>query len=481
MIYYRKGRKFVKKNVKKYLLSEFLGIKKGKEYSTLPVNYTDKCFNFAMNASKLKEGYGVKELKATDGGVYEEPRATIDRVYAYPSSRRNEREIIVSAEDIVYSLNEEEKYWRVHNLFPSHEEGALTTVDERPAILVPKLNKGIYIYDGFNFTDAKVNIAPTAMCSHYGRVFAVDKNDEYRLIFSDTGDPTNWNVSLDEGGQIYMDVDDGRILKLVSHGGHLYIFREYAIYRLTAYGDQRDFVMKKVVNTTAKVWKNSVTLCDNRIIFLTRVGAYQFDGYSVSEIMKDYSSYIAKITGKPYGSFFNGKYYLAHRSETDAKAGVTVEASETDTDGEMNDALLVYDTRNGEISLSSDVYIKNMQPLKSRDGEEYLLAVGYSLRKLGYIDSGSEYFEKPIEKIWESPPIDFLSPNEEKEIDGISIPESGSYVLGITADSSIRRDFQIDGRKKYIPIGIRGKSFVFTIRAKCGSGDIASPYVYVKS
>lgn len=479
MIYYRKGRKFVKKNVKKYLLSEFLGIKKSREYSTLPVNYTDKCFNFTMNASKLKEGYGVKELKATDGGSYDESQASIDRVYAYPSSKRNEREIIVSAEDIVYSLNEEEKYWRVHNLFPSHEEGALTTVNERPVILVPKLNKGIYIYNGFNFTDAEVKIAPTAMCSHYGRVFAVDKNDEYRLIFSDTGDPTNWNVSLDEGGQIYMDVDDGRILKLVSHGGHLYIFREYAIYRLTAYGDQRDFVMKKVVNTTAKVWKNSVALCDNRIIFLTRVGAYQFDGYSVSEIMKDYSSYIATIDGKPYASFFNGKYYLAHKTVTDAKRSLAT--AEENTDGEINDTLLVYDTRSGDIALSKNVYIKNMQPLKSRDGEEYLLAVGYSLHKLGYVDCSSEFFEEPIEKVWESPKIDFLSPNEEKEIDGISVPDGGSYVFGISADGSIRRDFQVNGRSKYIPIGIRGKSFVFTIRAKSGSGDIASPYVYVKS
>lgn len=480
MISYRKKGKFVKKNVKKYLLSEFLGLRQGKENSTLPANYTDKCFNFTMQDSRLKEGYGVKKLKSVDGDDYEPTQYTIERIYAYPSNKRNERELVLSAEDVIYRLKESEKYWQFQNLFPSHEEGALTTVDERPVLLIPKKNKGIYIYDGFNFSDAEVNIAPTAMCSHYGRVFAVDKNDEYRLIFSDVGDPTNWNVSLDEGGRIYMDVEDGRILKLISHGGHLYIFREYSIYRLTAYGDQRDFVMKKVANTTAKVWKDTVALCDNRIIFLTRAGAYQFDGYNVGEIMKGYSSYLTGIVGKPFGSFFNGKYYLALKNKySDGKN--SVEGSDNVSNDDINDTLLTYDTQSGDVSLSSNVYIKNMQPLRSRDGEECLLAVGYSLYYLGYVDKGSGFFERPVEKIWESPRIDFLSSGEEKEIDGISVPEGGSYVFGISADGSIRRDYQVDGRKKYIPIGIRGKSFVFTIRAKSGSKDILSPYVYVKS
>lgn len=52
-------------------------------------------------------------------------------------------------------------------------------------------------------------------------------------------------MSPDEAGFINFSDECGDVIKVVSFSNYLYVFREYGIFRLTAYGDQNDFCLKR--------------------------------------------------------------------------------------------------------------------------------------------------------------------------------------------------------------------------------------------
>ena len=81
----------------------------------------------------------------------------------------------------------------------------------------------------------------SSMALHYERLFATVDGEKNSVWFSDDLDPTNWSMSLDEAGFIELIDERGALLKVVSFLDYIYIFREYGISRLTAYGDQTSF------------------------------------------------------------------------------------------------------------------------------------------------------------------------------------------------------------------------------------------------
>lgn len=85
----------------------------------------------------------------------------------------------------------------------------------------------------------------TSVAVHNERVFGTVSGVNNQVWFSDDFDPANWNVSLTEAGYINFADDLGQAIKAVSFQGYLFVFREYGIMRLTAYGDQSDFVLKR--------------------------------------------------------------------------------------------------------------------------------------------------------------------------------------------------------------------------------------------
>ena len=113
------------------------------------------------------------------------------------------------------------------------------------------------------------------------------KQDEYRLYFSDDFDPANWQISLKEGGYISFDTQMGKVVKVVSFAGHVYLFFEHGVMRLTAYNLQTEFNLQKLYLSPGAIYPSTVAVCGDRILFAASDGIFVFDGVSIKKVMEE--------------------------------------------------------------------------------------------------------------------------------------------------------------------------------------------------
>ena len=123
--------------------------------------------------------------------------------------------------------------------FDSDPVGVPYNYNGRNVMIFSKSGGGICIFDGTKLTIVPDAPEITSMCIHFERLFVTTPGYRNTLWFSDDFNPTNWNVSLTEAGFIEMDDPGGDLIKVVSFGDYLYVFRSFGITRISAYTDQR--------------------------------------------------------------------------------------------------------------------------------------------------------------------------------------------------------------------------------------------------
>ena len=171
-------------------------------------------------------------------------------------------------------------------------------------------NAELKIYDGTNVITVSSAPKVESMCVHGERLFLTDSSNHNSLWFSDDFDPTNWNVSLSEAGFIDMIGEKGRLLKVISFGGYIYVFRSYGITRVTAYGNQKSFSVADLFVSSGKIRGESITVCGDCVLFFASDGLYRFDGLSAARISDAYKESIDFSFGKVRGAYYNGRAYF---------------------------------------------------------------------------------------------------------------------------------------------------------------------------
>lgn len=180
--------------------------------------------------------------------------------------------------------------------------------DGEDVFLISSVQDGLFIIK--NETPYVNTEAPkfSSIEIHGERVWGSVNGKSSEVWFSDDLSPINWNVSATEAGHINFTGELGDVIKLVSFLNYLFIFRENGIYRLSAYGDQSDFELKKVFTDTGRIYKDSIVMCGNKIVFYAEDGLFAFDGYSVTGIAKELPSVAEEET--LIGAYKNECYYL---------------------------------------------------------------------------------------------------------------------------------------------------------------------------
>ena len=84
------------------------------------------------------------------------------------------------------------------------------------------------------------------MCLHYERLFAVVGGERNRLAFSANLEPTDWTEDLSSGGFIEMQDERGGLNRVISYNDYIYVFRDFGVARVSAYGDQTDFSVSQL-------------------------------------------------------------------------------------------------------------------------------------------------------------------------------------------------------------------------------------------
>lgn len=427
------------------------------------------CYNFDYTDGGLKCGVGVKQLEILVGDKHYVPAPPKNlipkKVFYYKRYdddllKRDDRILVYYADGSIYE-------WKIYG-----GSGEMTKVTDLNFSSVPfsvnyRLNSEDVIlfstkdyscmYDGSTVSEFT---APhiTSLCVHNERLYATTGNSETELWFSKTFDPTNWNVSLDEGGFIDFRTKAGRLIKVVSFGGYLYAFANYGIFRISSYGDQLETVVDAVYLNSGRIYKNSVTECGKYVVYLAEDGFYRFDGSNSYKIMTELDEYLRGVDNEDVSAIYhNGKFY----------ATVTVK-----NDGKLSKTVVCYDLNGRDFYLAKGL---NAYDFEKIDGDEFsflaILVEGYS--DLATLSDDGAKFGLPLTKLWRSYPNDF-DVFTKKTLSYVSLYCKGVITLEFESDEGKKTvEFFGGNSRKRAKIGLRGNDFTVTVKSRSKNAEVS--------
>ncbi len=258
----------------------------------------------------------------------------------------------------------------------------------------------------------------TSLTVHNERVFGSVNGSQNQVWFSDDFNPVNWSVSSDEAGYINFSDECGEVIKVVSFLNYLYIFREYGIFRLTAYGEQSEFMLKKVFTDTGRIVKHSIELCGDKIVFYADEGLFAFDGYEVTRIAKELMP--LNRTHLAYGAYLEDCYYLA---------------CDILEDEGHNNAVVRYRFSDKSISVLYGYDVRVLKSVRVHNGSQ-VLCVFSSGGALGMMSESGKVMGVPTLKEYASPCNTLSSPSV-KTVRKVSFQTDSPVTLRVRTDDKV--------------------------------------------
>ena len=317
-----------------------------------------------------------------------------------------------------------------------------------------------------------------SMCVHYERVFAILDGTGKKLAFSANLDPTNWDDNLDDAGYIEMADERGRLIKVISFNDYVYVFRENGVTRVSGYGDQLQFSVTNMFVTNSLIYGETVTVCENKVLFLARDGVHVFSGASAYKLDLGIEKLFEGVyNDNAKGLFWNGRYYLACRLNFNDGEVIGQE-----NENYKNNALLEIDTKTYELKIMRGVDISDM--IAVEDGQvSKLIATfrGEHIDKLGMLDESGELFGTPLKKVWVSPFSNLGYPGKLKRIKELTIETAEDCSVKIRTEREEKMyDVKLSEHPQRIRTDVTGeKAEISFISNGSGNLKISCPTVTI--
>ena len=496
MFYYKT---LLKKNVTDYKItfSAFAsGMTSEVDEGILSYKYAKRCYNYKVESGALKDGIGFEPLtlpKSRDNPSDErtivmEPGQKVEKMWLYTYFDQEKKQADYK---ILYYNNGKIRWMNIYSL--SIYTGILASViyntsvpnainyrlDGEDWIIFSSPTDGMWKYN-VDYMAQRVENGPSlvSMCLHYERLFAIlEDGERHRLTFSANLDPTNFNASLNEGGFIDMQDDRGRLIKVVSFNDYVYVFREFGVARVSAYGDQTTFSVTQLFASSSKIYANSICVCGDIILLLTRDGLYSFNGSTTSKITLGVESLFEGIVNEDCASVYhNGKYYLALRLNFDDGEKI---GCENYADGYVNNAIIELDLKTGDISITRGVDVCSM--LLVDDGEICKLLAcfnGEHAKDIGQMTHDGKFFGTPLKKCWVSPKSNLGYPTQVKRIKEVFVKTKSPCEVKITTEST-SKTFSLEGSNvtQRLRPNIFGEQVEVSFISESEDTDISCPYI----
>lgn len=444
-----------------YPIISFAGFDAETKEDGLPLNYATYGYNIRMRNGVLTNGIGI-EYPNFNGENFPDISYELSKVsklffykhFDYNSGEKNDRVIALLGNKQVYQgfLNSE-RFTCINDFnFSSTNVTFLNYYHNNADYLIGISDKNeMKMYDGNVVTNA--NGIPNLIdaCVHYGRIFGVVAKSS-RIYFSAVLNPTDWSESLGAGGYITLTDEGGQIKRIINFKDALYIFREYAIHKLTAFGEQTDFNLSKVFISNNQIYTNTAAVCNDRIIFLADDGFYSFDGYVCKKILRGIFPLLAD-NRYSNGCYFNHKYYLASKIRAD-----NVKVGDEDSVYPLkNNAVIIYDLDLGEVSIFRGGDIKGFLPVSLENVNRLFVYFNNTPRMyaIGQICDTGKFFNTKLHKKWQSPVTNFEKLSKDKVLKRIYLTASAPITLRAKLDNDYDFALFSSNRAQMIPVNIR--------------------------
>lgn len=434
----------------------------------------EKTFNFCFSDGALKDGTGISNLSLpySDGDAYpvlpsglKPKKCYYYKRFDYTSSVEDDRLLVLCNDGYVYSyaIGMNGQFEKVEALYFTKTPGAVCYKYNGDDVMIFSSGTCFKIYDGENVTVVDGVPEVTSMCMHSERLFVTTGGEQTSLWFSDDFDPANFYLSLDQAGFIDFQDSRGRLLKVISFNNCVYVFRNYGITRLSAYGDQSEFYATGLFLGSGRIFKNAIVDCGNRIVYLAEDGFYSFDGYYAVRILKSYDKYLLGVdNSQACGKFFNGKLYIAMRMKIN---------------GSELDVLFVYDTASESSYVMDGLGVKDMEIIAA-NGFSRLAMLSENSNYIGMLYKKAECFQTPLNKVWASNFSDF-GIDREKTLVKISLFTNVNVQITVRSDRGEKTlSVSGDARRQAVPVRLRGNTFSVELKSSAPKAEISKVALY---
>ncbi len=411
--------------------SDFLnGINTQYDDSIMPIRYALECSNFSTDKGVLKTGLGLKKLVLPisiddpEGGVemvedFEdaEPLKVMHFRFWEPNANEQQNRILIYLSDgrIIWR-----RMYDNFNLYIVLPNLTFTSV---PNLLNYRLNDdkdiGIFMSKtdhlkvwGPKFSIMEIEDAPlmTSMCLHFERLFATVEGKNTSIWFSDSMDPTNWNVSSTEAGYFHLYDTLGGANKIISFNNYLYIFRDFGITKVTAYAEQSSFTVSNIYTSSNVIFADTACICGDNVFFLASDGLYGFDGAGVKKLNLNFEGIFDGVdNSKAQSEFHKNCYYLLCNTKYSS-------------DEDYLGTLLELNVETGALSLLTGYKFVSMTAIRNDLVEKLIVIIRNNQENiLTQLTHDGLVLGEATTKKWKSAMTDLGEPNKIKTIKSISL------------------------------------------------------------
>lgn len=453
-------------------------------------------YNFDWEDGVLKDGLGVRDLVFH----YAEYNQNATKTITSPTAntyikgcwffKKWDRFVkVYSSYLIVYTSDKKFYYNNYHSndsnltLIPNLEftEKPMVTscrINGEDVLILISKTDGMYTWK-YPISVDKINNAPQikSLCIHNDRMFATLHGDGRSIIFSDSLDPTNFNLSMQDGGVI--DISDGLGLnnKVVSFKGYVYVFRDFNISKITTYANKDDFTISQLYVSNGLIFDKTVCICGDKILYLATDGIYSFDGNKSTRLNLGIDNLLRLDNYFAIGVYSNGYYYLACNLQFDDN----VLNDNLHQNSLYNNALIRINVATGDLSILRGCSITDMNVISDSYRNEVCVNVSINgLIKFGLLDQNGKLFNNSTLKVWKSAISDFDYPTKYKVVQEVSLETHQNITLEIVTEDGIK-SFEVKGKEgtQIIKPYVRGKKIGINFKSATVDNYISKPKITV--
>lgn len=401
----------------RYDINHFKGVDADTPEDSLSINYCSYGYNIRLYGGELSQSFGVGDARYTAGGnevelpLLDIQGQKIRRMHHYVRYDRatgeTQDELIVFGTLHHYfrcpltHTGEFTYFLGVHN--DSDETDFINYyMNEKDCCLIFAGSGGMYIYDGTEeYADYPDVPGMSSVCMHYDRVFGVSTDKPDTIYFSAPLKPYEFSPEAG-GGSISLMDEGGKILKIVSFKNYIYIFREYSVYRLTAYIDPTEYSLARVFTAKDKIRTDTIASDYSMMVFVSGNEMYSFDGYDVKKFFPKVAPLIEDAS-RAAGCIFGNRYYLAAKMKIEGDVLVGDECP-PGLGIAVNNAIFAFDLYSDGTDIVRGVDVIGFLGVTNSVMQKLFLRFGNNRGVLvGMVNDSGKLFTLPLHKHWRSP------------------------------------------------------------------------------
>lgn len=272
----------------------------------------------------------------------------------------------------------------------------------------------------------------TSMCIYNDVLYCTIDGENEKIWYTTDLNPEGVGTETSSTKYITLGDERGACRKILTFKENVYIFRDYGISKLNDYAKDTP-TYNQVYLSDSKIYANTVAVCGDVIMFMTKDGIYKFNGVSVSKVDCSIKHLITDINDYAVATNMQDKYYLALRLNFNDDKQVLCETE----DDYKNNALIIIDIQDNSYQIVRGVDIKEMLALKAESLEKIVLTFNSKNKEnIGEINNSGKYFNEVLPKCYETNYI--LQENSGITIRKVTVDASAGVVIKIITDNGFK-------------------------------------------